>query len=130
KLHDVIGTIIAPIRRKLLGLYAKSSFYVPQRRKQFRAVIGMTPAHFVMKDHPGTILHQLQRATKLDGLVKLAFADWPDFRVVKRNDAFGDRFASLKLLLSLAQNRLGQFNLLPKPLLALGRPFRRPAKRA
>ena len=45
-------------------------------------------------------------------------------RIVKRDDALRDRLLSLKLLFGLAENALGQFNVLKKPLLELGRLIR------
>jgi hypothetical protein len=123
KLHHVFGTVVAPIRGQLFGLYT-DRFCLPQHRKQFRAVVGMAPVNLIVNDDSGALLHQLQRAPKLHRLVKFPLADGSRLRVVKRDDALGDRLFSLKLLLGLTEDRLGQFNLFEKLLFELGRLIR------
>ena len=87
KLQYVIGTVVAPIGSNLLWLYAEASFCLAHHRKQFRAIAGIAPVNLIVKDNPGTILEQLQRATKLHRLVEFPFTNRPRLRVVKRDDA-------------------------------------------
>src|SRR6185503_984797 len=119
QLQHVLGTVIAAIRRQLLGLYAESGFCVAQHREQFATITGISFSNFIVNDHTGTILEQLQRAPKFHCLGQLPFANGPRFRIMKRNDPLRYRVLSLKFLLSLSHKGLGQFNLLRKPPLEL-----------
>src|SRR5919109_180613 len=119
KFQYVIGTVVAPIGGEIGRLYAEAGFCPSHHRKQFGAVAGVAPVNLIVKDDSGTILHQLQGAPKLYRLVKFPFANGPCFTVVEGNDPLQDRFLSLKLLLGLLHNGLGQLNLLKKPPLEL-----------
>src|SRR5215467_4945991 len=89
--HHILGTVIAAIRRQLLGLYAQSGFGVAQQGQQFATIAGISGSNFVVKDHTGTILDQLQRAPKFYRLSKFPFANRPRFWIMKRNDPLGYR---------------------------------------
>ena len=120
KLQHVIGTVVTSIRGQFLGLDAESGFCLTHYGKQLCAIAGIAPMNLIVNDDSGAILHQLQGAPKLHRLIKFPFADGPRLRIVKRNDALRYRFVSLKLLLGLVKNGLGQLDLLKKPLLELG----------
>ena len=77
--------------------------------------------NLVMKDGPGTILNELQRASKFHRLVKLSFADGSRLRIVKRDNSIRYRLLPSKLLLGLLQKGLRQINLLAKALAKLSR---------
>src|ERR1041384_6657245 len=124
QLQHVLGTVIAAIRRQLLGLYAESGFCVAQHRQQFATITGISFSNFIVNDHTGTILYELQRAAKFHWLVKFSFADGPHFRIVKRNNPLCYGLLFLKFVLRLSHNALGQFNLLRKPPLELGESLR------
>ncbi len=124
KFLEVIGAVVAPIGGEFLRLYAQPGFCLAHQRKQFRAIVGMAPVNLIVNDDSGAILHQLQRAPKLHRLVQFPFANGPHLRIVKRDDALRDRLLALKLVLGLAENGLGQFDLFKKLLLELGRVIR------
>src|SRR5690242_2768132 len=119
QLQYVFGTIIAAVRRQLGRLYPQSALCLTQHRKQFGTIAWISFSNFIVNDHTGTILDELQRAPKLHGLDKFPLADGSRFRIVKRNYPLRDRLLSLKFLLGLTHNGLGQFDLLRKPLLKL-----------
>src|SRR6516164_10414466 len=118
---STFSALVAPVRGELLRLYAQTGFCLPYHRKQFGSVTRIAPVNLIVKDTPTIILHQLQGAPKLHRLVQFPFADRPRFTIVERNNPLGYRFISLKLLLGLAHNGLGQLDLLQKRLLELGR---------
>jgi hypothetical protein len=120
KLQHAIGAVVSSVRGYLLRLYAETAFCLAHHRKQLSAIVGVATVDLIVNDHSGTILYQLQRAPKFAGRVKLALADGSRLSVVERNEALRDRLLPLKLLLGLAENCLGQFNLLNKLLLELG----------
>src|SRR4029077_11186764 len=119
KLQQIIGTVVSSVRGYLLGLYTETVFCLAHQRKQLSAVVGIATVDLIVNDDSGTILHQLQRAPKLHGLVKLALTDGSHLSIMEGNDPLWYGLLARKLVLGLAEKRLGQFNLLKKLLLEL-----------
>src|SRR5712692_1786308 len=121
ELPDVLGAVVSSIRSQLLRLYAETLFSLPHQRKELGLVVGIATVDLIVDNDSGTVLHQLQRAPKLHGPVELALADGARTGIVEGNDPLRYRLLSLKLLLGLAQNSLGQLDLLSKLFSGLDR---------
>src|SRR5437870_2137184 len=114
KLPHVLGAVVSSIRGQLLRLDAETLFGLPHQRKELGLVVGIAAVDLIVNDDSATVLHQLQRAPELHGLVELALADGARTGVMEGDDPLRYRLLSLKLLLGLAQNSLGQLDLLSK----------------
>src|ERR1043166_4724820 len=121
--RDVLSTVVASVRRQFFRLYFEIRFGLTNQRNQFRTVAGISLVNLVVKNHPGTVLHQLQGTSKLHRLMELSFADRPRSRIIKRDNPLSDLLAS-KLLLGLLKNLLPQLDLFTQLLSEFNRLIR------
>src|SRR2546427_6929320 len=124
KLPHILGAVVSSIRGQLFWLDAEALFALPHHRKQLRAVVGVAVVDFIVNDDSTTILRELQRAPKLHGPVELALADGARTRIMEGDNPLRYRLLPLKLLIGLAQNSLGQLDLLSKLFSRLDRLLR------
>src|SRR5512145_1512218 len=120
KLVEVLRAVIATVGSQLSGRVFENLLSLADQRNKLGLVTGIAPMDFIVNDHSRVVLDQLQGATKLHGLIELAFYNSPGLGIEKRNHALRNTFPR-KFVLSLLNQLFRKFDGLAKLLFNLAR---------